>query len=89
MDGDQIVKNKDLTPDYPTNGQDAEGGYTGTRAICEAMNIAKTTTDVEKLIKTLEELKMDYNKGPEQFRACDHIRMTSCVIVRGIGAKAT
>jgi branched-chain amino acid transport system substrate-binding protein len=69
--------------------QDAEGGYTGTRAIFEAMNIAKTTTDVDKLVKTIEELKMDYNKGPEQFRACDHIRMTSCVIVRGIGPKAT
>ena len=40
----------------------------------EAMNVAKTTTDVDKLVKTLEGFKMDYNKGPEQFRACDHIR---------------
>jgi branched-chain amino acid transport system substrate-binding protein len=69
--------------------QDAEGGYTGTRALLEAMNMAKTTTDVDKLVKTLEGFKMDYNKGPEEFRACDHIRTTSCVIVRGIGAKAS
>jgi branched-chain amino acid transport system substrate-binding protein len=32
---------------------------------------------------------MDYNKGPEEFRACDHMRTTSMVIVRGIGAKAS
>jgi len=52
------------------------------------MNAAKTTTDVAKLVKTLEGFKMDYNKGPEEFWACDHIRTTSVVIVRGIGAKA-
>jgi branched-chain amino acid transport system substrate-binding protein len=69
--------------------QDAEGGYTGTRALLEAMNLAKTTTDVDKLINTLKGFKMDYNKGPEEFRACDHMRTTSCVIVRGIGAKAS
>jgi branched-chain amino acid transport system substrate-binding protein len=69
--------------------QDSEGGYTGTRALLEAMNVAKTTTDVDKLIKTLKGFKMDYNKGPEEFRACDHMRTTSCVIVRGIGAKAS
>jgi branched-chain amino acid transport system substrate-binding protein len=68
--------------------QDADGGYTGTRALLEAMNAAKTTTDVAKLVKTLEGFKMDYNKGPEEFRACDHIRATSVVIVKGIGAKA-
>jgi branched-chain amino acid transport system substrate-binding protein len=69
--------------------QDSDGGYTGTRALLEAMNVAKTTTDVDKLIKTLKGFKMDYNKGPEEFRACDHIRTTSVVIVRGIGAKAS
>jgi len=67
--------------------QDSEGGYTGTRALLEAMNKAGTTTDVDKLIKTLKGFKMDYNKGPEEFRACDHMRTTSMVIVRGIGAK--
>lgn len=69
--------------------QDSEGGYTGTRALLEAMNAAKTTTDVDKLVKTLKGFKMDYNKGPEEFRACDHIRTTSVAIVRGIGAKAS
>ena len=69
--------------------QDSEGGYTGTRALLETINKAGTATDVNKLIKTLEGFKMDYNKGPEEFRACDHMRTTSMVIVRGIGAKAS
>ena len=67
--------------------QDSEGGYTGTRSLLEAINKAGTATDVNKLIKTLEGFKMDYNKGPEEYRACDHMRTTSMVIVRGIGAK--
>ena len=69
--------------------QDSDGGYVGTRALLEAMNKAQTTTDVDKLIQTLKGFKMDYNKGPEEFRACDHIRTTSVVIVQGIGAKAS
>jgi branched-chain amino acid transport system substrate-binding protein len=69
--------------------QDSDGGYVGTRALLEAMNKAKTTTDVDKLIQTLKGFKMDYNKGPEEFRACDHIRTTSVVILQGIGAKAS
>jgi hypothetical protein len=52
------------------------------------MNKAKTTTDVDKLIKTLRGFKFQYNKGPEEFRACDQVRMTSVLIIRGIGAKA-
>jgi len=69
--------------------QDSDGGYVGTRALLEAMNKAGTTTDVDKIIKTLKGFKMDYNKGPEEFRACDHIRMTSVIILQGIGAKAS
>ncbi|NWF53934.1 MAG: ABC transporter substrate-binding protein [Syntrophaceae bacterium] len=69
--------------------QDSDGGYVGTRALLEAMNKAGTTTDVDKLVKTLQGFKMDYNKGPEEFRACDHIRTTSVVILQGIGAKAS
>ena len=91
---DKFPKSKPFVAAYTKKygmppSQDADGGYTGTRALLEAMNVAKTTTDVPKLIKTLEGFKMDYNKGPEQFRACDHIRETSVVIVRGIGAKAS
>jgi branched-chain amino acid transport system substrate-binding protein len=69
--------------------QDAELGYTGTRALLEAMNVAKTTTDVDKLIQTLKGFKMDYAKGPEEIRACDQVRLSSWIIVRGIGAKAS
>jgi branched-chain amino acid transport system substrate-binding protein len=91
---DKFPKSKPFVAAYSKKygmppSQDADGGYTGTRALLEAMNMAKTTTDVDKLIKTLKGFKMDYNKGPEQFRACDHIRETSVVIVRGIGAKAS
>ncbi len=68
--------------------QDADGGYTGMRVILEAMNKAGTTDDVDKLIQTLEGFKFDYNKGPEEIRACDHARVSSAVIVRGIGDKA-
>jgi len=68
--------------------QDSDGGYTGTRALFEAMNKAGTTTDVQKLIKTLEGYSYQYNKGPESFRACDHIRQTSVAILRGKGEKA-
>ena len=67
---------------------DSDNGYTGAHAVLDAMNKAKTTTDVPKLIQTLKEMKFQYNKGVEQFRACDGIRMTSVQIVRGIGAKA-
>jgi branched-chain amino acid transport system substrate-binding protein len=91
---DKFPKSKPFVAAYTKKygmppSQDADGGYTGTRALLEAMNVAKTTTDVPKLIKTLEGFKMDYNKGPEQFRACDHIRETSVIIVKGIGAKAS
>ena len=68
--------------------QDSDGGYTGTRALFEAMNKAGTTTDVDKLIKTLEGYSYQYNKGPESFRACDHIRQTSVAILKGKGDKA-
>jgi branched-chain amino acid transport system substrate-binding protein len=91
---DKFPKAKKFVEDYMKKhgappSQDSDGGYVGTRALLEAMNVAKTTTDVDKLIKTLKGFKMDYNKGPEEFRACDHIRTTSVVIVRGIGAKAS
>ncbi len=32
---------------------------------------------------------MDYAKGPEEIRACDQVRLTSVIVVRGIGAKAS
>jgi branched-chain amino acid transport system substrate-binding protein len=69
--------------------QDAELGYTGTRALLEAMNVAQTTTDVDKLIHTLKGFKMDYLKGPEQIRACDQVRVSSWLIIQGIGPKAS
>ncbi|MDH4266650.1 MAG: ABC transporter substrate-binding protein [Deltaproteobacteria bacterium] len=91
---DQFPKAKPFVEAYGKKhgvppSQDSEGGYTGTRSLLEAINKAGTATDVNKLIKTLEGFKMDYNKGPEEYRACDHMRTTSMVIVRGIGAKAS
>jgi branched-chain amino acid transport system substrate-binding protein len=69
--------------------QDAELGYTGTLALFEAMNKAGTTTDVDKLIATLKGFKVNSVKGTEEIRACDQVRLSSWIIVRGIGAKAS
>jgi branched-chain amino acid transport system substrate-binding protein len=90
---DQYPKAKPFVQEYVKRhgvppSQDSDGGYTGMRALLDIINKAKTTTDVGKLVKTLEGFKFDYNKGPEEFRACDHIRETSCLILQGIGAKA-
>ena len=69
--------------------QDAELGYTGTLALFEAMKKAGTTTDVDKLIATLKGFKVESVKGTEEIRACDQVRLSSWIIVRGIGAKAS
>jgi branched-chain amino acid transport system substrate-binding protein len=69
--------------------QDAELGYTGTLTLFEAMNKAGTTSDVDKLIATLKGFKVNSVKGPEEIRACDQVRVSSWIIVRGIGAKAS
>jgi len=69
--------------------QDAELGYTGTLTLFEAMKKAGTTTDVDKLIATLKGFKVNSVKGTEEIRACDQVRLSSWIIVRGIGAKAS
>ena len=53
------------------------------------MNKAGTTTDVDKLIATLKGFKVESVKGTEEIRACDQVRLSSWIIVRGIGAKAS
>jgi branched-chain amino acid transport system substrate-binding protein len=68
--------------------QDSELGYTGTRALFQAMGKAGTTTDVDKLISTLKGFKVNSAKGTEEIRACDQVRLSSWIIVRGLGAKA-
>jgi branched-chain amino acid transport system substrate-binding protein len=43
---------------------------------------------VDKLISTLKGFKVNSAKGTEEIRACDQVRLSSWIIVRGLGAKA-
>ena len=68
---------------------DGECAYVATKAIFQAMNKVGSTTDVPKLIKELETMSLSTLKGPGKFRACDHVREQSVVILKGKGAKAS
>ncbi len=68
--------------------QDTDRGYTGTKAVFEAMRRAGTVSDIAKIRKELEDYVFVTNKGPEMIRACDHNRTQSVLIVQGKGAKA-
>jgi branched-chain amino acid transport system substrate-binding protein len=68
---------------------DGECAYVATKAVFQAMNKAGTVDDVPKLIKELETMPLSTLKAPGKFRACDHVREQSVVILRGKGAKAS
>jgi branched-chain amino acid transport system substrate-binding protein len=68
---------------------DGECAYVATKALFQAMNKAGTVNDVPKLIKELETMTLSTLKAPSKFRACDHVREQSVVILRGKGAKAS
>lgn len=67
---------------------DGEAAYVATKALFTAMNKTKTTTDVKKVIKELVTMKLDTPKGVNRFRACDHVREQSILVVQGKGAAA-
>jgi branched-chain amino acid transport system substrate-binding protein len=67
---------------------DADSGYVGAMTVFMAMEKAGSRTDTEKIIKALENLKWNLNQGPEKYRACDHVREKTVVILQGKGAKA-
>ncbi len=67
---------------------DGEAAYVATKSLFTAMNKTKTTTDVKKVIKELVTMKLHTPKGINRFRACDHVREQSVLVVQGKGAKA-
>jgi branched-chain amino acid transport system substrate-binding protein len=67
---------------------DGEAAYVATKAVFEAMKRAGTVNDVPKIICTLEGMTISTPKGDTKWRACDHVRLQSVVVLRGKGAKA-
>ncbi len=55
-------------------------GYAGVRAVLTAMRQAGTT-DTEKVSDVLQNLKYDFYKGAEYYRACDHQAVQSVFII--------
>jgi branched-chain amino acid transport system substrate-binding protein len=56
-------------------------GYGGVRTVLEAVRNAGTT-DSDKVSLALRQLKYDYYKGPQYYRACDHQSVQSVLIVQ-------
>lgn len=56
-------------------------GYSGVRTLLEASKAAGST-DTDKVIAALEDLKYDYYKGPQYFRKCDHQSVQSVFIIK-------
>jgi len=78
----QAFKSKFGTPP----SADAEAAYVGTKAVWEAMKKSGTASDVATLINTLAKMPINTPKGEERFRACDHARQQSILVLRGKGA---
>lgn len=55
-------------------------GYGGVRTVLEAVRNAGTT-DSEKVIAAMRQLKYDYYKGPQYYRGCDHQSVQSVLII--------
>ena len=67
---------------------DGECAYVATKALFSAIEEAQSVDDVPKVISILENTEYPTLKGAGRFRACDHVRQQSIVIVRGKGPKA-
>ena len=52
----------------------------GVRTVLAAAKQAGTT-DTEKVIDVLQDLKYDFYKGPQHYRACDHQSVQSVFII--------
>ena len=62
-------------------------GYAGVRSVLTAARNAKTT-DSDKVIAALENLKYDFYKGPQYYRGCDHQSVQSIALLQSKAAKA-
>ncbi|MBN2033419.1 MAG: ABC transporter substrate-binding protein [Deltaproteobacteria bacterium] len=67
---------------------DADSGYVGAWTLFKAMETVGSKTDTEKIIDTLETMTWNLNHGTEKYRACDHVREQTVVILQGMGDKA-
>lgn len=54
--------------------------YSAVKSLLEAVKIAGTT-DAEKVIPVLENLKYDTYKGPQHYRKCDHQSVQSILVI--------
>ncbi len=62
-------------------------GYAGVRSVLTAARNAKST-DSDKVIAALENLKYDFYKGPQYYRGCDHQSVQSIALLQSKAAKA-
>jgi branched-chain amino acid transport system substrate-binding protein len=56
-------------------------GYAGVRTVLTAARNAKTT-DTDKVIAVMENLKYDFYKGPQYYRKCDHQSVQSMILLQ-------
>ena len=56
-------------------------GYAGVRSVLTAARQAKTT-DTDKVIAAMENLKYDFYKGPQYYRKCDHQSVQSMILLQ-------
>lgn len=56
-------------------------GYAGVRTVLTAARNAKTT-DTEKVVAAMENLKYDFYKGPQYYRKCDHQSVQSMILLQ-------
>ena len=56
-------------------------GYAGVRTVLTAARNAKTT-DTDKVIAAMRNLKYDFYKGPQYYRHCDHQSVQSMILVQ-------
>jgi len=55
-------------------------GYSGVRQLLEAVKIANST-DTQAVISALRDLKYNYYKGPQYYRACDQQSVQAVFII--------
>ncbi|MBJ7379843.1 MAG: ABC transporter substrate-binding protein [Polynucleobacter sp.] len=55
-------------------------GYAGIKTVLQGVLGAKST-DTNKVITAIEQLKYDWYKGPEYFRKCDHQAVQSVILI--------
>ena len=55
-------------------------GYSGVRTVLQSVKNAGTT-ETDKVVAAMRDLKYDYFKGPQYYRNCDHQSVQSVLII--------